>query len=66
MKALLFTLLTITLCLFMSFVDKTNKKEKLPKIDLPEEYKSISKDSSKPTTMIAYYKGNTIILGFKH
>lgn len=66
MKALLFTLLTITLCLFMSFIDKTNKKEKLLEFDLPEEYKLISKDSSKPSIMIAYYKKNTIILGFKH
>ena len=66
MKTLLFGLLAITLCLFMNFIDKTYKKDKLPKVDLPEEYKLISKDNTKPTIMVAYYKGNTIIFGFKH
>jgi len=36
-----------------------------PKIDLPEEYKLISNQPSKPDTLTAYWKNDTLFIQFK-
>lgn len=34
-------------------------------IDVPEEYKEISKDKSKPDTLLGYYRNDTLVIEFK-
>lgn len=43
----------------------TINKQKSPIIELPEEYKLISKDSLIPDTLIGYYINDTLIINFK-
>jgi hypothetical protein len=35
-------------------------------IEYPEEISQVSKDSTRPSIMVAYQKGNTLYLGFYH
>jgi hypothetical protein len=35
-------------------------------VDLPEEYKELSHDSSHPDTVLAFYDNDTVYVEFKH
>lgn len=54
-----------------SEIDHTLIKVRYPQkataiVDLPEEWVSISLDASRPDTMIAYRRGDSVFLGFKN
>lgn len=52
-------IISVLLCYISA--DKNNEK----RIDLPEEYKEISKNESKPDTLLGHYQNDTLIIGFK-
>lgn len=41
-----------------------DKKDNIKRINLPEEYKDISKNINKPDTLTAYYYKDTLYLNF--
>lgn len=53
--------------LVIGIVFITNDWEKINNyiVDLPEEHESISHNSNKPDTVLAYYKHDTLFIEFK-
>lgn len=35
-------------------------------VDLPEEHQQISHNSNKPDILLGYYRGDTLVITFKH
>lgn len=60
MKDFIFISVTIILIVLLSLSILHNIRS--PKIDIPEEYKLITKD----TPIQGYYKNNTLVIEFKH
>lgn len=53
------------LILFITFEYTPQNRDKV-KIDLPEEYMAISRDSTKPDTLLSYISHDTLHIYFKH
>jgi hypothetical protein len=53
------TLLTIVILL--AIIREENKQQS---VDLPEEYKELSHNSSKPDTLLGYYDNDTVYIEF--
>lgn len=58
-------LLVCTVCTIMGIMFGFTLKSNNPKIDLPEEYKEISKDHYKPDTLLGFYIDDKLYIEFK-
>lgn len=55
-----------TLTAMITTSHSISDKKQIQAVNLPEQYKSLSHNSNKPDTVLAYYDNDTVYVEFKH